>query len=337
MTMPSNIPQVSAPLPWQAETWKRLNQQLAQEQLPHALLLTGLQYTGKARLALALARLLLCATPAGGLNCGKCHSCELSASGSHGDFRWLEPAGASRVIKIDQIREVVEFTGKTASFGLRKVIVIAPAENMNISAANALLKVLEEPGSNTYLILVCHRPHGLPATIRSRCQFLRPASPSAGESLDWLDRISASRAESEHLLNLAGERPLLAAQLYEDGSGERLQRARLAMTEVFAGKSSTASLAAILADDELPRALGQLVDGIQALLRALDGPALATIQARDAFQLLDQMREIQRAINGGSNPNQQMVLDSLLAKVQRVLGDGGLGGNIGTGSTGAHQ
>ena len=85
MTIPSNIPEVSAPLPWQAETWMRLNQQLAQEQLPHALLLTGLQYTGKARLALALARLLLCAAPAGGLNCGKCHSCELSASENRPD------------------------------------------------------------------------------------------------------------------------------------------------------------------------------------------------------------------------------------------------------------
>jgi len=184
MTNPSNIAEVSVPMPWQAQTWSRLTLQLAQDQLAHALLLTGPRYTGKTTLALALARLLLCATPLAGLNCGKCHSCELSASGSHGDFRWLEPEGTSKVIKIDQIRQVVEFIGRTASFGLRKVIVIAPAESMNISAANALLKVLEEPGSNTYLILVCHRPHGLPATVRSRCQFLRPPFPSRGQSLD---------------------------------------------------------------------------------------------------------------------------------------------------------
>ncbi len=330
MTDLSNIPEISTPMPWQAQTWSRLNQQLAQEQLAHALLLTGPRYTGKARLALALARLLLCATPVGGLNCGKCHACELSASGSHGDFRWLEPEGTSRVIKIDQIREVVEFTGRTASFGLRKVIVIAPAENMNINAANALLKVLEEPGSNTHLILVCHRPHGLPATIRSRCQFLRPGVPSTGQSLDWLDRICGTRAESERLLNLAGELPLLAAQLHEDRSAERLQLARLALRRVFSGESRGAALVAILAEDELPRALGQLVDGIQALLRGLDGAALATARARAAFELLDEMRGIQRAVNGGSNPNQQLLLETLLAKIERVLGDGGLGDNIRT-------
>jgi DNA polymerase III subunit delta' len=330
MTNPANIAEVSAPMPWQAQTWSRLNQQLAQEQLAHALLLTGPRYTGKTTLALALARLLLCAAPVGGLNCGKCHSCGLSASGSHGDFRWLEPEGTSKVIKIDQIRQVVEFIGRTASFGLRKVIVIAPAESMNISAANALLKVLEEPGANTYLILVCHRLHGLPATVRSRCQFLRPTGPSRAQSLDWLDRICGTRAESERLLNLAGELPLLAAQLHEDRTGERLQLARLAMQGLFSGESRGAALTAILADQELPRAMGQLVDGIQALLRGLDRAALATAQARAAFELLDEMRGIQRAINGGSNPNQQLVLESLLAKVQRVLGDGGLGDNIST-------
>ena len=317
-------------MPWQAQTWSRLTLQLAQEQLAHALLLTGPRYTGKTTLALALARLLLCATPVAGLNCGKCHSCELSASGSHGDFRWLEPEGTSKVIKIDQIRQVVEFIGRTASFGLRKVIVIAPAESMNISAANALLKVLEEPGSNTYLILVCHRPHGLPATVRSRCQFLRPPFPSRGQSLDWLDRICGTRGESERMLNLAGEVPLLAAQLYEDRSGERLQLARLAMHALFSGEARGGVLAAILAEEELARAIGQLIDGIQALLRGLDRAALETAQARAGFELLDELRGVQRVINGGSNPNQQLLLESLLAKTQRVLGDGGLGDKIRT-------
>ena len=56
MTTPETIAKISAPLPWQADVWSRLNQQILQEQLPHALLLTGPQYTGKNRLALALAR-----------------------------------------------------------------------------------------------------------------------------------------------------------------------------------------------------------------------------------------------------------------------------------------
>ena len=105
------------------------------------LLLDGVQYSGKSQLALSLSRLLLCAHAEGGLNCGRCHACELSAGGSHGDFRWVQPEGKSRVIKIDQIREVVRFSNMTAGFGLRKVMVLAPADSMNVNAFNALLKL----------------------------------------------------------------------------------------------------------------------------------------------------------------------------------------------------
>ena len=139
----SKLPDISTALPWQREEWARLVSQVENEQLPHALLLAGVRYVGKARLALAMARLLLCHQPEAGHNCGKCHACELSRSGNHGDFRWLEPeAGKSRVIKIDQIRQLVEFAGKTASLGRRKVIVLSPADSMNTQAANALLKLL---------------------------------------------------------------------------------------------------------------------------------------------------------------------------------------------------
>ncbi len=82
---------VSAPMPWQAEVWSRLLQQLGADTLPHALLLAGPRGSGKARLALALSRMLLCKSPLDGHNCGDCHPCHLSRSGGHGDLRWLQP------------------------------------------------------------------------------------------------------------------------------------------------------------------------------------------------------------------------------------------------------
>src|SRR5690606_10913494 len=114
---PSGLPPISAPLPWHEREWIRLTQQLDNGMLPHALLLVGRPYTGKSQLAMALARLLLCAHTEGALNCGRCHACELSAGGGHGDFRWVTPGEKSRVIKIEQIRDVVRFSTKTAGFG----------------------------------------------------------------------------------------------------------------------------------------------------------------------------------------------------------------------------
>ena len=333
----SKIPAVSAPMPWQAEDWRRLGEQVASGQLPHALLVSGPENTGKSRLVLALARLLLCAQPAAGLNCGHCHACELSASGNHGDFHWLEPEGKSRVIKVDQIRKIVDFSNKTANFGLRKLVVFSPAENMNINAANALLKVLEEPPANTHLILVCNRLHGLPATVRSRCQILRPAIPSREQSLVWLDQLCATRSDSEALLELAGGLPLLAERLHGQEEAEAMQRVAQAIKALLGGRLAAPSLAAALAEGDLGLTLAQLIGGIQAQLRALDGTGLRSGQARDAFALLDEIQQIQRALNAGSNPNQPLLLETVVSKVQRVLGDGGLGDNIDSMQRGAQS
>ena len=216
------MPAVSVPLPWHAEAWASIGEQLAEDRLPHALLLSGPRYCGKNRFALALARLLLCHSPSAGTNCGSCHGCELSRAGSHGDFRWVEPEGTSRVIKVDQTRDIVEFSGRTAGLGQRKVVVFSPAEALNINAANALLKCLEEPGADTFLLLVCHRPQGLLPTIRSRCQQVRLSAPDTAAALEWLDQSSGSRQTSQRLFELSSGQALLAEQLLQDAELEML-------------------------------------------------------------------------------------------------------------------
>ena len=79
----------------------------------------------------------------------------------------LEPEQGSRVIKIDQVRALINFAHQTASLGSRKVILLYPAEAMNLNSANALLKSLEEPAPGTYLLLASHASGNLPATVRS--------------------------------------------------------------------------------------------------------------------------------------------------------------------------
>jgi DNA polymerase-3 subunit delta' len=320
---------VSAPLPWQDQCWAQLLQQFERGTLPHALLLTGPQDTGKSRFALALARLLLCSEPAAGLNCGQCHACALSGSGNHGDLRWLEPEGKSRVSKIEAIRSLVEFTNRTAGFGLRKVAVLAPAENMNASAANALLKSLEEPAAETYLILVSHRPHALPATIRSRCQSLRLGMPGTDPALQWLQSAIGDDAGAAQLLEIAGGHPLRAERLYREQGAQELLAIRQCLQALLNGAPvPPGELAALLAEQPLEQALAHLVDGLQAALRQQDSAALAAPSGRALFQLLDELLRLRRALDAGSNPNGRLLLDALLTRLQRELGEAGLGAKI---------
>lgn len=329
MTMPlTGLPPVSAPLPWQSELWSRLNQQLQSTQLPHAILLNGAEHTGKGLLGLALARLLLCEEPSGGLNCGQCHACNLSASGANGDFRWLQPEEKSRNIKIDQVRQLVSFATKTAGFGLRKVMVLAPADSMNVNAANALLKLLEEPAQNTYLILVCHRLHGVPATVRSRCQIVKAPEPASAESLEWLDRLTGQREESSRLLELSGGAPLLAEAIYKRADGEELIKARLAIVGLLAGTVAPNQAVNSLASAPPEEVLTQLTSALQELARGYSHERLTSCAGRAIFELLDDVGQIARSVRGGANPNKQLIAEALVGKVQRVLGAAAAGGNI---------
>jgi DNA polymerase-3 subunit delta' len=313
-----DLPPVSIPLQWHVASWSELQPLIERERLPHALLLAGPRHIGKERFALALARRLLCQRPADGLNCGECHACALSASGGHGDMRWLAPEDKSRVIKIDQVREVVAFANKTAGFGDRKVIVLTPADSMNTNAANALLKSLEEPAADTYFILVCHAVHGVPATIRSRCRILRLPVPLPEDSLQWLDNLTGERAESQRLLALAEGRPLLAETLYREGGADLLAARQAALQGLLDGSVTPQEMVRLLEGESTGQALVQLASGIGAALRALDAGQLHTNRSRGSFRLLDEILDIQRAVAAGSNPNHQLLLEALLAKLWRL-------------------
>lgn len=316
----SDLPEISVPLPWQEQYWGRFNQQLDSRSLPHALLVAGPEHTGKAQLALALARRLLCAQPSGGLNCGQCHPCQLSASGSHGDLCWLQPEEKSRVIKIDQVRQAVSFANQTANFGTRKVVVLYPADTMNTNAANALLKALEEPAADTYLILACHRLHGLPATIRSRCQIVKLAAPTTADSLSWLDTVTGQREQSEQLLSLAQGRPLLAARLFREDSADVAAATRAALAGILCGRMGVPEAAALLGDIDAEAFLSQLQRELQHLLRSRGANTLRSREGRSAFILDHEITRLRSAVEAGANPNVQLLMEALLARCHRELG-----------------
>jgi DNA polymerase-3 subunit delta' len=192
--------------------------------MPHALLLHGPAGVGKLDLALEIAKGLLCESPREGYPCGQCHACNWFAQGNHPDFRRLEPlenesadeAGeqskaAKRggpLINVAAVREVTDFLSLSAHRGGWRVALVQPAELMNIAAANALLKTLEEPPAKVLLILVSHQLGRLLPTVVSRCRRMHVGLPGRAESLAWLSQQGVEDGES--LLAEAGGAPLAA-------------------------------------------------------------------------------------------------------------------------------
>jgi len=185
-----------------------------QQRLPHAQLIAGQQGTGKRDLAERLAKTLLCRTPSEQGPCNHCDSCHLFAAGTHPDYFYLEPEERNKAIKVDDIRELTRSLALTSQYGGYKVAVIAMADNMNVNAANSLLKTLEEPVKDTLMILVSDRPFALPATIRSRCQVIAIPLPEETVAIEWLGEQQVSAPEQ--LLQLANGAPLLALQLAQE-------------------------------------------------------------------------------------------------------------------------
>lgn len=212
---------------WHSAHYESLLQR--KDRLPHALLFCGREGIGKLALAEAMARALLCERPGrGGEPCGRCVACAWMEQGSHPDFRRLELeiAGepseleqeserkASLQISIGQVRGITDFINVSSHRGGRKVVLIHPAETLNISAANALLKNLEEPPPGTYFLLVAHRWHQLLPTIRSRCERMDLPTPDLGTARRWLEQQKLSDADLA--LAQAGGAPLLALEFDEE-------------------------------------------------------------------------------------------------------------------------
>ncbi|HJW04716.1 MAG TPA: DNA polymerase III subunit delta' [Azospira sp.] len=214
----------------QPELWARLQGRRAQ--LPHALLISGQRGIGKFDLAYAFAAGLLCEQPdSRGQACGRCSACNWLSQGNHPDFRLVQPEALSgesaeadedtgkkkpsQQITIEQVRGLDDFLHVgTHRQGLR-IVLLHPAEAMNRSTANSLLKSLEEPLPGTLFLLVSSEPERLLPTIRSRCQCLDVPLPTAAVATAWLAGNKVQ--DAGRWLALAGGAPLLAAELATSG------------------------------------------------------------------------------------------------------------------------
>ena len=193
--------------PWHEEAWQRIKQRIAAGRLAHGLLLIGPAGTGIEHFARQLAETLL----------GSEYSPRARAlleAGSHPDLLLLEPPEPGKAIRVEAVRELIEFLNLTPQYGEQKVAIILQAESMNRHAANSLLKTLEEPPSHSQLILVSQQPALLPVTIRSRCQKLELTPQTGTQTEAWLrQQLDDSQVDTGLLLAVADNAPLAACEL----------------------------------------------------------------------------------------------------------------------------
>ncbi len=209
--------------PWHAAPWQALSERLAAGALSHALLLAGPGGLGKLDFAERLAGALLCRDrEVDGEACGACRDCVLRAAGSHPDLQrvtlGVRDDGRPRTeIVIEQVRQVCEWLSLTSQRGGAQVVLLAPADRLNVNAANALLKTLEEPAAGRFLVLVADQPARLPATVRSRCMRFEFRLPARQEALDWLQGQGVDAAAAARALACAAGNPGLAREMLEEG------------------------------------------------------------------------------------------------------------------------
>lgn len=239
-------------LPWHADAARQLRQAWTAERLPHAILVQGADGLGKRSFAAWLAGAVLCEkSNVSELNfCGACASCALVKAGSHPDLHWIAPEEDKQQLSVDQVRAACEKLSKTSFRRGYKVAILEPAHQMTSGAANSVLKTLEEPSPGSLLVLLTSRPSGLLPTVRSRCQKLTIAGPSAAEAMDWLKQ-ETGKTVSPALLEFSGGAPLRALE-YADGRFDALnQHMQKSLRELLSGEADVTQVAAEWEKDAL--------------------------------------------------------------------------------------
>jgi DNA polymerase-3 subunit delta' len=218
-------PDGALPVPW-------LDAPLEQALAPtrgHAQLARCAPGAGALSLALCIAQSRLCEALEGRrFACGRCGSCRLVQARGHPDLfvllpqaqrretGWLladdQPEGDeakrkwSRQIRIDEVRALLDWVTKTSARGRGKMVVLHPAEALNLHAASALLKTIEEPPAGTRLVLTCSDVMHVLPTVRSRCQQLAVPVPAREAAIAWLAARGVKEAQA--LLAACDGRPL---------------------------------------------------------------------------------------------------------------------------------
>lgn len=213
-------------------------------EMTHAWLFTGPPGSGRSVAALCFAAALQC-TSDGAPGCGECHACTTTMGGTHGDVRRIIPDGLS--ISVKGMREIVNIASRRPTTGGRwQVIVVEDADRLTEGAANALLKVVEEPPDRTVILLCAPTtdPEDMSVTLRSRCRHMPLVTPSVESIAQVLiDRDGLDPERARIAASISGGHVGRARRLATDESArdERQRSLRLAADAIGASTAYKAA------------------------------------------------------------------------------------------------
>jgi len=360
----TDIPQVPlVPLFGHDALRRRLAESAAKSALPASLLIEGRRGIGKQRLAIWLGQLLLC-TGDSPHPCGKCASCRYSAELVHPDLRWFfprprststdpnaqeiledqaeavraraadyglyAPPSGSDAIFVATVRALVQFAAYSPSVAKRKVIIVGDAERMvpqegADQAANAFLKLLEEPPADTTIILTSSEPGALLPTIRSRVISLRVAplpnaaiaeflrDPQVAKALDALD---LPKSESDRLALAAGAPGTL---LGVTASGEAMRIAKSMVDAAEGSRSDRIRAAFALSSAGARGGFSELLDALTVVLHGRvreasnAGNAHAGERASRAIDLIEGAK-----LRASGNVNPQLIASAMIRAMSEL-------------------
>lgn len=310
------------PMPWQGEQWQQMTRLVSRGQMSHAWLFVGAQGIGKRQFVRALTAFILCESRQHHA-CGQCRSCLQTIAGHHPNAIYLQreiddkSGKQKRDISIEQVRDLNERLAISSHYGQSKVAVIDPADALNQSSVNALLKTIEEPSAGSHLLLISERSQALAATLRSRCQRLRFSVPSIADSLKWLGNDkNADMALQESLGAPMAAKDLMSSgvlQLHSEWMTE-LDRIATQKSDPLRFASALASNK-ITAKDDAAAFMRWLLAWLNSQLR-LNAISKGTYAPSALDTMIKETLESQRRLLGNAMP--QLIMESLLISWWRL-------------------
>ena len=299
--MPDEMQQAAAPalrdFAGQGAVYDGLMRTLESGSFVHAYLISGLSGMGKRTLAGLIAQYLLCEREDADKPCGVCPSCIRVRENNHPDVLIVEPGkpissqvdAGRKTIPVEDIRAVIEITGRHTFEGGRRIVMIRQADKLTVAAQNALLKTLEEPMEGTVFLLITDAPELLLPTIVSRCRALKLHPWPDELVLKVLKARGVPEERAQEALHVSGGAIGRAIDTAADEA--YWQRRRDVMTDFFAIPDRSEILRVSSAWRERKDASDELLDDIEDMLRTL---MLVRLGQRDEAMLADYPASWQR-------------------------------------------